>query len=153
MHEKYIKNFWEKVKIGKKDDCWLWIGAIQKNGYGNMTIGERSPMGAHRISYMIHFGDIPKGLYVCHKCDVKRCVNPNHLFLGTNKDNLKDMREKGRSQRGTKNGGSKLTPKDVRKIRTLLKKGIKQAKISKMYGVAQNTISRINTGQKWGWLD
>ena len=95
------ERFWEKVD--KSGECWLWIGFRDRDGYGKMGIGSKADNSArkeysNRLSWQIHFGEIPKGMCVCHKCDNPSCVKPDHLFLGTRKDNTQDMIRKGRSK-------------------------------------------------------
>jgi HNH endonuclease len=99
-------RFWKKVE--KSDGCWLWIGTLHSKGYGWMKFTlSRSTAGkkrkfvvrAHRLSWLLHFGEIPAGLGVLHACDKRRCVNPAHLFLGTDKDNWEDAKAKGRRAR------------------------------------------------------
>lgn len=132
--------------------CWLWTAHRAKNGYGVMTVGKRphaAPMGAHRISWTLHHGPIPDGMLVCHRCDVKHCVNPDHLFLGTAADNLRDMVEKGRSARGVKHSQAKLTDDEVRAIRRdprILRE------VADDYGMSMSMISYIRTGQNWSHL-
>ena len=92
-----LERFWSKVQ--KTSNCWNWIGSQQGNGYGylhNGTREKRNPLRAHRFSYEIHYGDIPSGLWVLHKCDNRLCVNPKHLFLGDRTDNMRDCAAKGR---------------------------------------------------------
>lgn len=94
------KRFWAKVEIIPFHPCWEWTAA-KKDGYGRF----QTKGYAHRYSWQLHFGDIPKGLFVCHKCDNPSCVNPDHLFLGTVKENNSDMRQKGRGSMPPKMGG------------------------------------------------
>lgn len=89
------QRFWEKVCV--TPGCWLWTAGINSNGYGKIKIGTQN-IGAHRFSYELHNGAIPAELFVCHKCDLKMCVNPDHLFLGTAADNTHDMFQKGRDR-------------------------------------------------------
>lgn len=99
----YKARFFKKVN--KTDSCWLWVGAVNSRGYGCLTINKKRFL-AHRISYIWHKGEIAEGLLVCHSCDVRRCVNPDHLWLGTYTENNEDMWKKGRNVRssGNKNG-------------------------------------------------
>jgi len=92
------------------DGCWEWTGCLNNKGYGVMNTGDGSVIYVHRFSYLIHIGEISKGLFVCHKCDNAKCVNPDHLFLGTHTDNMQDKTIKGRS-------GLKLTGDAVKIIR------------------------------------
>jgi hypothetical protein len=145
-----IERFWEKVTIRDKDDCWEWQGGLQskKEGYGQFWTNGKQ-IGAHRYSWILHYGKIKKGLYVLHKCDNRICVNPKHLFLGTITDNHKDMVAKKRHVFGENVHSAKLTNSDILKIMDLIKKGIKQVEISKLFNVAQSQISAIKCGITW----
>ena len=139
-----VFRFWDKF-YRPKNGCWEWCGAINGRGYGHI-----SNLGkwycAHRLSWMLFNGPIPDGLYVCHKCDNRKCVNPNHLFLGTQKDNVNDMFLKGRGNRvrGEQHPFSKLSNVDIHMIVYMYKtKLFTQQTIAKLYGVGQDHISRI----------
>jgi hypothetical protein len=139
-----IDNFFKKVK--KTSHCWHWKGAIEKSkslSYGRFK-GHRS----HRVSFLIHYGFMPKRCCVCHTCDNVLCVNPKHLWLGTIKQNNLDMVKKKRHARGEGHGEAKLTEKRVRAIRNKYKQGYTQRQISKIHRVdfriIHNIIKRIN---------
>ena len=161
-------RFQEKYVVNAETGCWEWTGAINNNGYGLLNVDSRSRL-AHRISYEIHVGQIPEsrdyhGTCVLHKCDVRRCVNPDHLFLGTAQDNTSDMDAKGRRvnapQIGEKHGNSILTDDAARAIKEILRRhppscnhhsgsaGI-QAFLGRWFGVSHITISAIHTGRLW----
>lgn len=93
------QRFWSKVKKGKPDECWDWVGGCRPGGYGNIMVfrnGKKVMAQAHRVVWALTRGTIPKGLHVLHRCDRRRCVNPQHLFLGTAGDNIRDAVAKGR---------------------------------------------------------
>lgn len=142
----FKQNFWKKVI--KLKNCWEWKSCKGTNFYGHYY-----KMPAHRFSYLICVGKIPDGLIVCHKCDNPPCVNPDHLFLGTKKDNGRDMSIKGRSTRGNKNASCKLTEEDIYKIKNLQKQGYGRKRLSKLFPqVSSSQIARILRGENWGWL-
>jgi hypothetical protein len=128
--------------------CWLWRRKILKSGYGDIGINGKSVL-AHRASYEAFRGPIPNGAQVCHKCDVKSCVNPEHLFLGTQKQNQADMVAKGRSARGEMASSAKLTERAVREIRRALPSyGYREA-LSKKFGVSPGSVSNIRARRTW----
>ena len=148
--QKFVDRFNLKWQIDKASGCWNWTAALAGKGYGQMKLPKQRKQGyAHRLSYMIHKGEIPNGKYVCHTCDNPKCVNPDHLFLGTSKDNQQDMKSKGRHLYGERNTEHKLTEDAVRKIKQLVSDGISQSKIADMFGIQQMTVSRIKRGQRW----
>jgi hypothetical protein len=138
--------------------CWIWMGPCQKNGYGylNHHISRRNNkhIRAHRASWLVHRGEIPDGLHVLHKCDVPQCVNPDHLFLGTRKDNMMDCSRKGRTSRkgfpGLENPKAKLSVDDVREILRLYRhEKMRQVDIASRFNVVQTAISKIVCGLHW----
>jgi hypothetical protein len=147
--DKDIKRFWKKVN--KTDSCWNWSNCIIGHGYGGFKIN-RKIIRAHRFSWLLYFGEIPIRMLVCHKCDNPKCVNPEHLFLGTNKDNTNDMIQKGRGNKakGEKQGFSKLTEEQVINIRKEYIEGnISYSKLSKKYNVVFGTIAAVLTNKTW----
>ncbi len=146
------QRFWGR--INKTDTCWLWTGAKSKTGYGNLKFLNvfRS---AHRVSWALTFGGIPEGMCVLHKCDVRNCVNPAHLFLGSNRDNTRDMIAKGRGRssfpvlRGSAHGRSKLTETEVLEIRSLFVPGTKKSELARIYGVTYQCIHDILRRKIW----
>jgi hypothetical protein len=128
--------------------CWLWITGLFSTGYGQFYyIGEKNSH-AHRVAWTLYRGEIPKGLQVLHLCDTRCCVNPDHLFLGTHTENMRDMVAKGRSlnQQGERNHGSKLRANEVIEIRKSKEKNVT---LSKQFGVHQSLISKIKSRKCW----
>jgi hypothetical protein len=125
--------------------CLLWFGASQDEGYGTL-VRDGKYLLAHRVAWELAFGPIPDGMRVCHKCDCPPCINPAHLFLGTDADNQADCAAKGRARRGASNGRAVLTEDDVRAIRL---SSDTQEILAAMYGVHQGTISDAKTGKRW----
>jgi len=148
-----LKLAFEKFVI-KKDKCWDWKGS-KRNGYGKLTFNGKN-MEAHRISYIIHKGEIPIRKNVLHLCDNPPCTNPDHLFLGTHRDNMKDMAAKNRNNfnpvKGENHTFSKLKTEQVLEIQQLLKNGITQKELAKKYNVNQVTISDIKRKITWKHL-
>ena len=131
--------------------CWVWLAAIDSRGYGQSYIGGKPGRGSHRVSYELHVGPIPDGLHVLHRCDNRRCINPEHLFLGTHQDNMRDRNSKGRQahNRGERGGGSKLSETKVREIKADPRS---QRALATMHGVSQGLISLIKRGQRWSHI-
>lgn len=154
----YIKahraRFWSKVSIGASDECWLWTaGHLPKpNDYGLIHWRQKRRMArAHRVSWELAHGDIPPGLLVCHKCDVPRCVNARHLFLGTVSDNAKDAVAKRRlwQQKDPARCGKKFrqfTPDQVRQIRSRRQAGERLVDIAKSLNCKTGVLGNICTG-------
>ncbi len=128
--------------------CWLWGGAVNSSGYGTLRIGENNLL-AHRLQWERYNESIPKGMCICHTCDVRACVNPDHLFLGTYADNTRDASKKGRLPRGEKNHYAKIT--EVQSIAILNDNRISSA-IAKDYGLSQGYIRNLKRGYRWKHL-
>jgi hypothetical protein len=142
-----------RLTVDEVTGCWNWTGPKIGKGYGMIRVPwTRSPGYVHRVAWIVHNGDIPRGMLVCHKCDNRLCGNPDHLFLGTSGDNLQDMRGKGRHLYGERNTGAKLTEEQVLQIHELAKTGLAQAKIAAQFGVGQMTICRILRGERWNHI-
>lgn len=146
----YIK---ERVRVSDSG-CWEWIGHIDRRGYGFSWIGGKSWL-AHRLSYFAFSGD-PFGLAVCHKCDNRKCCNPDHLFAGSQKDNMLDMRAKGRQAKGLRCAGAKLKQVDVDRIIEIAKSGRPYSAIAREFGVSMSYAAVLakSAGIKRGvpWL-
>lgn len=133
-------------------DCWYFRGSHTNLGYGVLhALGEKR---AHRVSWVIANGPIPAGMHVLHKCDVRCCVNPDHLFLGTHADNMRDMTAKSRNRfvplPGELNPASKLTAKVVRQIRDEYARGeVSQSALAKAHGVSVITVNRAINRKTW----
>lgn len=158
-------------KVDTSGECWRWLGATDEKGYGRFSIGgshkddgsrRNSMVAAHRFSYVAHVGPIPSGggyhgICVLHRCDNPWCVRPEHLFLGTNQDNVHDMDSKGRrvnaQPRGSKHPAAVLTEEKVRTIVELHRShGVTQRQLSRDFGVCTATINHIFTGRLWRHL-
>lgn len=145
--------FWRHVIRGGGDtECWLWQGAIGNHGYGYFGSGGTSHL-AHRVSYLIHYGELPDDLCVLHRCDVRQCVNPAHLFLGDRTENAIDKVSKGRQTRGSDFSHSKLTEPDVKAIRALHAEGQGYRRIARRFNVTRETVRDIVRRRIWKWVE
>lgn len=140
------------MMINNETGCWEWTGYIMPCGYG-LTSHKGNKILSHRASWILSNNEIPKGLYVLHRCDNRKCINPDHLFLGTAKDNTHDMRRKGRNRylafQGSKHSMAKLNEKLVNQIRLKKSQGMTNQDIARLYGVHKNTIQKITSRTHW----
>jgi len=147
-----LKKFWKFVDKQDRSECWIWKGG--KNPYGKASVNGKH-MGAHRLSYQLFKGIIPIGMQVLHRCDNKPCVNPDHLFLGTAKDNLEDAISKNRlnvhqsKNEGEKNGRRKITEDDVRSIR---QSSESTTVLAKKYGLERHQIRLVQRRVRWSHI-
>ena len=149
-----VDTFFSHVVQSDEESCWLWAGPTISGGYGWVSFRKgRGGETAHRFSYEIHKGPIQQGLVVRHTCDRPWCVNPNHLLTGTQQDNMADMKRRGRSRRDpTTHKMTKLTPDDVRSIRSLIQQGDSQGSIAKRFNVSRSTIADIAQRRTWSYV-
>lgn len=129
--------------------CWIWLGPKK---YGELRIGKKMEK-AHRVSWRVYRGEIPEGFYVCHACDVPACINPDHLFLGTQTDNMRDMKAKGRERKrglsGAANSQARLKEWQVLKIREAARSS---TAVAAQFGISSRTVQAIRRREIWGWL-
>lgn len=139
-------RFWSKVKITTSNECWEWQG-FKKHGYGKFEMDGKIHQ-AHRIAYLLQDNHIPKGLFVCHHCDNRSCMNPEHLFLGTRQDNIDDCVNKNRHHHGETHTNAKLSTLDIADIREFLNIGIKPKVLAQFYHVGRPHIYNIKNFRK-----
>lgn len=155
-----LKKSYEKHVI-RQESCWDWKGSISNNGYPVMSC--RRTIGAdrgHKASWIIHNGPIPEGMHVCHSCDNRKCTNPEHLWIGTHKQNNDDKIAKGRAKyvqppvmKGEANPSAKLTEAMVKEIKCLLELGHSSYGIAKKFSVSKTTILRIKRNTHWKHIE
>lgn len=147
-----MKRFWDKVDVRGEDECWEWTAGRHPTGYGRFKLNG-SGVPASRVAWELANGPVPPGLCVCHSCDNPPCCNPEHLWLGTKGDNVRDASTKkrltGSRNIGTNNRNSKLDEISVRAIKVWLHKGYSVGELASIFGVSHVTISDINTGKRW----
>lgn len=160
------ERFWSRVH--KTDSCWLWSGAVTRGGYGKLRVGRQREEYAHRFSILLHGGQLPAGSVVCHRCDTRACVNPDHLFVGTHADNVRDMCAKrrqasgerhglrvhpDRAARGANAGPSKLTDNAVIQIRARYQDGsVTQDELAREFNVSRRAVGSILSRRTWRHL-
>lgn len=148
--------FWAHVRPETGEGCWLWSGPRDRGGYGlaySVSITpRRRDVRAHRLSWEIHYGEIPDGMCVCHRCDTPSCVRPDHLFLGTALDNARDRQSKGRGfivPSGEKHPNRRFTAEQVARIRAAYAAGSTKKSLARAYGMSSANIRSIVTGRTW----
>jgi hypothetical protein len=152
LRSSLLDRFNDKVSPEPNSGCWLWTGGITELGYGVIGLGRREEGTdkAHRVSWRLHRGPIPDGMCVCHRCDTPLCVNPDHLFLGTLGDNMRDCVRKARNyvpnMRGSRAPWSRLTEEQVSDILT---RRLTSLKFAALYGVSGSAIREIWRGKNW----
>jgi hypothetical protein len=134
-------------RIERTSDHWYWTGTIHPKGYGYYNAKR-----AHRLAYEKYVGPIPEGVIVRHSCDVRHCVRPDHLLLGSPADNSQDMKDRARQARGESHSQVKLTEAAVREIREMLVQGHTQRFIAERMRISQTTVCDIKRGKSWGWF-
>lgn len=144
------------MNVNRRSGCWEWTGTT-RDGYGRMTIGSRTDgsrrsVSAHRMAYELAIGEIPPGMEICHRCDNPRCINPEHLFAGTKRDNAADRDAKGRhfALNGEEHPASKLTKRIVRDARwERAYRGTSFLELARKYGVSKTTMRNAVIGKTW----
>ncbi len=147
-------------KVERGDGCWIWRGAHVSDGYGHFRVGPARVVRAHRFAYELWVGEIPEGLMVIHSCDVRDCVNPEHLRVGTNQDNMDDRNSRGRTQHHGRGGNfwptnrhSKLTPDLVRQLRADAATGVSFRELGRRYGLDHKSAASIVRRRFWKDVD
>ncbi len=141
------ERFW--CKVDKSGSCWNWTASLNSKGYGQLMMTGGRPSLAHRIAWELTNGPIDGGVHVLHRCDNPLCVNPDHLFLGNQRDNMTDMVSKDRHARGQRRKNAKLTESKVREIRQLHANGQRMVDLVARFGVCHSLISNVIHGKAW----
>jgi|SRR6185503_9622104 len=146
-HEQLDERFWKKVSIGHNGECWDWKARRNKAGYGKFTVSATRRAYAHRIAYELHYGEIPEGCDVCHRCDNPPCCNPDHLFAGTRHANMIDAFNKGRLASGLRLPQTKVTDEQVCEIIRRISLGETGRVVGADYGITQAHVSALTRGR------
>jgi hypothetical protein len=143
-------RFWPKVDRRGPEECWPWRAYRKPGGYGAIAAGGRTrPLQAHRVAWILTNGPIAAGLHVCHRCDNPPCVNPAHLFLGTDADNAADAASKGRVRRGERHPHARLTAARVRWIRAQVAAGVLPRVVARRVGVTARHVRKVADRRAW----
>lgn len=146
-----LERLSKRSHINPETGCIEWTGALMHQGYGHINWRGKVHR-THRLSYAAVNGDIPEGMFVCHKCDNPKCMNPEHLFLGTRSDNLADMVQKKRSTIGERNPMSKVNAATVQAIRIWGQTGMFHKKIAEKFGITREAVGLILRGERWKYV-
>lgn len=158
LNSRFWERFWNRVD--KTGDCWNWMGSLNLSGYGQVKLLRKAKM-CHRITFEVTFGPIPEGMQVCHRCDNPRCVRPEHLFLGTPKNNVDDCISKNRrrykhgsvpKRKGEFNGRAKLIESVVDELRKRTWNYGDKAKEARRLGISASTINWVLSGRTWSHI-
>lgn len=152
--ENFGPRFWSNVDVRGETECWPWTGRLDENGYGLFDYDGR-PHIASRVSLMMKEGTLSPHLFACHTCDNPPCVNPAHLFAGTQKDNMQDASAKGKLAGGNGRRGSQVNTSklDADKVKQIKNSSAPAKEFAERFGVSSTAISLIRSGKNWGWLD
>lgn len=150
LQEKAIDRLWRQIVKDPITGCWNWTGASNRYGYGRMSVFGKRTL-THRLSWEYHYGPIPSGMNILHKCDNPACCNPEHLFIGTQQDNIADMHQKGRdrSLSGESSAKARLSAEQVRQIRSMYASGVSPSAIGDQFGIKRCHVCNIAKRRIW----
>lgn len=150
-----VDNLRARCVVADPTGCWLWAGRKMRNGYGQVIVAGKNVL-THRRMWQLAFGPIPEGLFVCHRCDVRNCIAPHHLFLGTNLENMHDMIAKGRDRKRPLHGEaaplSEMTDAQVVAARSCVDGGMTVTSVARLLGVGRSAVSLAITGRHYAHL-
>lgn len=155
---KFANEFWSKVdRTAGNEECWPWTGRLSTTGYGQFAKGSKGGVRSHRLAFFLVTGKHPDELHVCHVCDNPICCNPQHLWLGTAKDNIQDSIKKGKHinpkpLKGEKNPSAKLSERDILDIKKLCLNVKNKSLIASSFGISRTHLYRILNGERWTHL-